>query len=70
MRSVCAGLFLPTSDLDLVIINSGCRDVRGGLRALALGLTRKSMAKNMQVGITNLALRSVLPYTGGCLPRF
>ena len=45
----CAGLFLPTSDLDIVIINSGCRDVRGGLRALANALTRKGMAKQMQV---------------------
>ena len=55
MSCVCpviigAGLFLPTSDLDLVIVNSGCRDVRGGLRALANALTRKGMAKQMQVG--------------------
>ncbi|KAK9804972.1 hypothetical protein WJX73_006042 [Symbiochloris irregularis] len=47
--SFLTGLFLPTSDLDLVIINSGCRDVPGGLRALATGLTRKGMARNMQV---------------------
>lgn len=30
-------------------MDSGCRDVRGGLRALALSLSRKGMAKNVQV---------------------
>lgn len=54
----CSGLFLPTSDLDLVIINSGCRDVVGGLRALATGLTRKGMARSMQVTSRVLRRRS------------
>ena len=45
-----AGLYLPTSDVDAVIIGSGCSDVPQGLKALANSLARKSMAKNMQVG--------------------
>lgn len=49
----CAGLFLPTSDLDLVILDSGCRDVRDGLRALANSLTRKGMVRQMQAGCSS-----------------
>ena len=54
------GLFLPTSDLDLVIINSGCRDVSGGLRALANALTRKGMAKQMQVALSAVLAADLL----------
>lgn len=44
-----AGLYLPTSDVDAVIMGSGCTDVPQGLKALATALARKNMAKNMQV---------------------
>lgn len=47
--SFATGLYLPTSDMDLVVTDSGCGDVRQGLRALAQALARKGMAKNMQV---------------------
>jgi non-canonical poly(A) RNA polymerase PAPD5/7 len=47
--SFATGLYLPTSDMDLVVTDSGCMDVRSGLRALAQALARKGMAKNMQV---------------------
>jgi hypothetical protein len=45
-----AGLYLPTSDVDAVIMGSGCTDILQGLKALANALARKNMAKNMQVG--------------------
>lgn len=44
-----AGLYLPTSDLDAVVIGSGCTDIPQGLKALAQSLLRKKLAKNMQV---------------------
>ena len=49
--SFATGLYLPTSDMDLVVTDSDCSDVRSGLRALAAALSRKSMAKNIQVGV-------------------
>lgn len=45
-----AGLYLPTSDLDLVILNSGCTDIPAGLKALANCLVRRDLAKSIQVG--------------------
>jgi non-canonical poly(A) RNA polymerase PAPD5/7 len=47
--SFATGLYLPTSDLDAVILNSGCTDIPSGLKALANALTRRNLAKNMQV---------------------
>ena len=47
----CAGLYLPTSDVDAVIMGSGCTDVPQGLKALATALARKNMAKNMQARV-------------------
>ena len=52
-----AGLYLPTSDLDLVILDSGCSDIVSGLRALAQYLVRKSLATDIQV---RCCLRSLL----------
>ena len=43
------GLYLPTSDLDLVVVSSGCDDVLQGLKAMANSLLRRGMAKNIQV---------------------
>ena len=48
--STRAGLYLPTSDVDAVIMGSGCADIPQGLKALATALARRNMAKNMQVG--------------------
>lgn len=45
-----AGLYLPTSDVDAVVVNSGCTDIPTGLKALAQSLLRKHLAKQMQVG--------------------
>jgi non-canonical poly(A) RNA polymerase PAPD5/7 len=47
--SFATGLYLPTSDLDAVILHSGCTDIPSGLKALANALTRRNLAKNMQV---------------------
>lgn len=47
--SFATGMFLPTSDMDLVITGSLCNNVPQGLRALAQALTRKNMVKNVQV---------------------
>jgi non-canonical poly(A) RNA polymerase PAPD5/7 len=47
--SFATGLYLPSSDLDLVILDSGCTHVPSGLKALATALARRSMVKNMQV---------------------
>ena len=47
--SFATGLYLPTSDIDAVILRSGCRQVQDGLRALANALSRRGMAKNVQV---------------------
>lgn len=43
------GLYLPNSDLDLVVMKSGCEDVVKGLKALATSLTRRSLATDIQV---------------------
>lgn len=47
--SFATGLYLPTSDVDAVIMHSGCADIPSGLKALATSLARKGLAKNMQV---------------------
>ena len=49
MATLPAGLYLPTSDVDAVVVNSGCADVPAGLKALAQSLLRKKLAKNVQV---------------------
>ena len=43
------GLYLPTSDVDAVVVGSGCADIPQGLKALAQGLMRRKLAKNVQV---------------------
>lgn len=45
----CAGLYLPTSDVDLVVLDSGCSDIVRGLRAIGNKLVDGAMAKNIQV---------------------
>eukprot|EP00854_Cymbomonas_tetramitiformis_P027269 gene27269-33581_t len=47
--SYATGLYLPGSDIDAVILNSGCDNLPNGLKALATALTRRNMAKNVQV---------------------
>ena len=46
--SFATGLFLPTSDMDLVVTGSECGNVAQGLRALAQAFTRKGLVKNVQ----------------------
>lgn len=46
--SYATGLYVPTSDVDLVVLNTEV-DVLTGLRALANALTRRGVAKGMQV---------------------
>ena len=62
-----AGLYLPTSDLDVVVVGSGCDDVRNALKALANSLMRRSMAKNMQACM--LTLDCDLPSSKGMHSR-
>eukprot|EP00958_Prasinococcus_capsulatus_P006729 scaffold626_cov409-Prasinococcus_capsulatus_cf.AAC.11 len=47
--SFAIDLYLPTSDIDCVVLNSGCSDVVQGLRAVATSLSRRGMVKNVQV---------------------
>ena len=49
-----AGLYLPTSDIDLVVLNSGAGDVVTALRALSSKLSRAGLAKNIQVSTERL----------------
>ena len=41
--SFATGLYLPTSDIDAVILDSACSSPADGLRALALALTRRGL---------------------------
>ena len=50
-----AGLYLPTSDIDLVVLNSGAGDVVTALRALSSKLSRAGLAKNIQVSTERLS---------------
>ncbi|XP_065862069.1 uncharacterized protein [Euphorbia lathyris] len=43
------GLYLPTSDVDVVILESGIKSPQIGLQALAKALSQKSIAKKIQV---------------------
>ncbi|KAG2681845.1 hypothetical protein I3760_11G162900 [Carya illinoinensis] len=43
------GLYLPTSDIDVVILDSGLGNPQKGLVALSRALSQRGMAKNMQV---------------------
>eukprot|EP00898_Chlorokybus_atmophyticus_P008181 jgi/Chlat1/8364/Chrsp80S07796 len=47
--SYATGLYLPTSDIDVVILNSACVTPVDGLRALGNALARRNMVKNLQV---------------------
>ncbi|CAG9460115.1 unnamed protein product [Pedinophyceae sp. YPF-701] len=47
--SFAAGLFLPTSDIDLVVLESGCGNVQSALQALANLLSRQGLARATQV---------------------
>lgn len=47
--SFATGLYLPTSDLDAVILDSDCDDIASGLKALATALARRGVARNIQV---------------------
>ena len=46
-----AGLYLPTSDMDVVVINSGCTDIPRALRGIGNLLVEKGMGKEIQVAI-------------------
>ena len=47
---MAAGLYVPTSDVDLVVLGADCAgNKQNALKALAAALTRKGVAKGMQV---------------------
>jgi len=47
--SFATGLYLPSSDIDTVILDSGCTNAPDGLKALAMALSRRGLAKNVQL---------------------
>ncbi|KAM7280543.1 hypothetical protein ACFE04_007677 [Oxalis oulophora] len=47
--SFSTGLYLPTSDIDVVILESGCPNPKSGLIALSKALSQNRIVKNMQV---------------------
>ena len=47
--SFATDLYLPTSDIDAVILNSGCNNIQTALRALAKSLSRKKLAENIVI---------------------
>ncbi|GHP03124.1 hypothetical protein PPROV_000187900 [Pycnococcus provasolii] len=47
--SFATGLYLPTSDVDAVVMGSKVHDIPSGLKALAAMLMRRQMATNIQV---------------------
>ncbi|XP_031406004.1 terminal nucleotidyltransferase 4B isoform X2 [Punica granatum] len=47
--SFCTGLYLPTSDIDVVIIGSGIKTPQLGLQALSKALSQKGIAIKIQV---------------------
>lgn len=47
--SYATDLYLPTSDIDCVVLSSGCTDVAAGLKALATASLRQGIAKGIQV---------------------
>lgn len=46
-----AGLFLPNSDIDIVVVDSGTDSVVKRLQAIGSYLKRKDLAVNIQVSI-------------------
>ncbi len=46
--SFATGLYLPSSDIDAVILDSKCADIRQGLRVLAKSLSKKRLAVEVQ----------------------
>lgn len=42
---------MPTSDIDLVVTDSMCGNIQNALRAVATALSRKGLAKSIQVGV-------------------
>lgn len=47
--SYATGLYVPTSDVDLVILDSGCTNIQAGLQALAKALTKRGVGQSIQV---------------------
>jgi hypothetical protein len=47
---VPAGLYVPTSDIDLVVMDSRCTNIQDGLKAIASALVRRQLATKIQVG--------------------
>jgi len=50
-----AGLYLPTSDIDLVVMDSGADDVKIALKALGNKLGNTGIATKIQVGPQSLS---------------
>ena len=49
IRPTTAGLYVPTSDIDLVITESRESNIQYALKTLATALTKKGVAHKMQV---------------------
>jgi hypothetical protein len=46
---VSTGLYVPTSDIDLVVMDSRCTNIQDGLKAIASALVRRQLATKIQV---------------------
>lgn len=51
-----AGLYLPTSDIDLVVMDSKSADVRTALYAVSRKLSERQIARDVQVGSSTARL--------------
>ena len=50
-QGFAAGLYLPTSDIDLVVMDSKSADVRTALYAVSRKLSERKIARDVQVGL-------------------
>lgn len=58
---MAAGLYLPTSDIDLVVMDSKSADVRTALYAVSRKLSERQIARDVQVGSSPVSCLSSLP---------
>lgn len=47
--SYATNLYLPTSDIDCVILNSNCHNIARGLYAISRSLSRRGLVRTVQV---------------------
>lgn len=63
--SYATGLYVPTSDIDLVILDSGCTNIQAGLKGLAAALAKRKVGRAIQVGGKGIDGDSGARHSGG-----